>query len=54
MKNFGNLKLNKLSVEELAAIKGGRSPIDPIIIKENVTFNSLMNATLTFLMNKHR
>ena len=34
MKNFANLTLEVLSTEELMAIRGGDSPVDPIIIKE--------------------
>jgi hypothetical protein len=34
MKNFANLTLEVLSTEELIAIKGGKGPIDVIIIKE--------------------
>jgi hypothetical protein len=34
MKNFTNLTLEVLSTEELMAVRGGLSPIDPIIIKD--------------------
>jgi len=34
MKYFANLTLEVLSTEELMAVKGGGSPIDPIIIKD--------------------
>lgn len=34
MKNFANLTLEVLSIEELIAVKGGAAPIAVIIIKE--------------------
>lgn len=30
MKNFADLTLEVLSIEELMAVKGGKAPIDPI------------------------
>jgi hypothetical protein len=41
MKNFANLTLEVLSTEELLAIRGGDSPVDPIIIKDGPNYNSL-------------
>ena len=41
MKNFANLILEVLSSEELMAVRGGDSPIAPIIIKDSPKFDLL-------------
>ena len=41
MKKFTNITLDVLPIEELKAVRGGDSPVDPIIIKEKPSLNSL-------------